>query len=123
MAYVKPCGTCTFSAIWQFLRESVGLLPLPAWARYSLYVTVKAVLSGAMATAALPGLHPEPLTVATVMVILPVGGSSPNRAVAVGDADPARSNDATAAPALSVLSMGFPSGRPRPAMREHQEKG
>lgn len=76
---MKPCGTWTFRAIWQFLRESVGLLSLPAWARYSLYVTVNAVLSGATATAALPGRQPEPLTVATLIVILPSGGASPIR--------------------------------------------
>src|SRR5690349_15592168 len=74
IANVKPCGTCTRTFSWQFFRKSVGCAPTPTCAMYWLYETVKAVLSGATATAAVPVGQPEPLTVTTSMTMWSFGG-------------------------------------------------
>src|SRR3954463_3454010 len=82
--YVKPCGTFTRRFSWQFFRASVGFTPGPTMAVNSLNVTVKAFLSGETATAVVPSGQPEPLTVTTLMVISPGGGTGIGIGVVVG---------------------------------------
>jgi hypothetical protein len=67
---------------------------------YWLYVTVKAVLSGETAMAAVPAGHPDPLTVITSIIMLSVGGDCPM--ITGGE-----SRERTAPPIAIRLSMGF----------------
>src|SRR5262249_45080419 len=99
-------------------RKSVGPAPTPTWARYTLYVTVKAVLSGETATAAVPAGHPEPLTVTMSMMIRSGGGLS-NGSWAAGFCATAGgiNIDKTTLPIAITLSTKVPLPNSRDAMR------